>query len=134
MTRQLEQQNDRKAAAELIDYILRVKRPRYVEPEEYTNPPYALTVLRKVAGITRQEMAFKLGIGASQLEKAESGFPGGSLQIDQIERCVIMSQDFCLPQLEKFFRMLHTITRKQRKRGPKSSAGKAWYDADLNNG
>lgn len=117
-------------AANLIFRILQLKCPKPLEPEQYTSQAEALTILRQVSGLKREEMAFRLGTSISMLDKAEGGTAGGRFQIEQLEKAQHMAIICNLPVMAQFFHILHIHTRKHAKRGPKRDSAQWWKDEE----
>ena len=117
-------------AADLLGRILRIKHPKTIE-SSYTYQGEALMKLRKISGLTVQQMALKLGISVPQYDKSESGQYGGNMSIDQLSKAMKLALQCNLPQMAAFFRLLHASTRGKPKRGPKANESDWWKNVDM---
>lgn len=118
------------AAVQFYVEVLKRRRPTPYEPERYVNPAQAFSALRKYSYISREEMAFKLGISVSMLEKIEAGAHGGQPQLQTVDRALILARDYHLPGVERFLGFIHTKLRTMAKRGPKPIGQTPWYEEE----
>jgi hypothetical protein len=115
-------------AAILIHRILRIRRPRPVEPDQYESQSEALMILRRHLSLTRDQMAFKLGLTVPMLDKAESGTL--RLQLDELTRVEKLARISNLPVMSRFFHILHISTRQHKKLGAPKTTAKWWKEED----
>lgn len=123
------------AAANLVECVLRLKRPNPArsEPLNYSGPAEAFILLRKTYGITLEEMAAKLGMSTSMLHKAESGIRGATFQLDQLDIARTMAVECNLRRMSEFMRMLH-IHQAQRVRRGRRQYSPVWWKEEADRG
>lgn len=118
-------------AAFLLGRLLRVKRPQVREQLEYSSQAEALTILMQMSDLGREQMAFRLGISVSMLDKATAGQPDGRFHADTLKKAIEMASICNLPVMSKFFHILrvHSINNIQRGSNKKKIA-KNWWDEE----
>lgn len=118
-------------AAFLLGRLLRIKRPKVREQLEYSSQAEALTILMQVAGLNREQMAFRLGISVSMLDKATAGQPDGRFHADTLKNAIELASICNLPVMSKFFHILQVHSINNIKRGSnKKKIAKNWWDEE----
>lgn len=118
-------------AATLLARLFHVRRPQYREQPEYSSQAEALTILMQVAELGREEMAFRLCISTSMLDKATAGQPDGRFHANTLERAMSLATMCNLPVMARFFHILRVHSTHNIKRGSdKKQIAKNWWDED----
>ena len=117
-------------AAALIERLLRLKRPQLKEKESYFSMAEALTILSRVSGLSREDVAFRLGISVSMLDKATAGVHGGNLNAIELERVIVLARECNLPRMVEYLRIMHIEARSRPIRGTKVGEGRKWWRRD----
>lgn len=118
-------------AAFLLGRLLRVKRPQVREQLEYSSQAEALTILMQVSDLGREQMAFRLGISVSMLDKATAGQPDGRFHADTLKNAIELASICNLPVMSKFFHILRVHSINTIKRGSnKKRIAKTWWDEE----
>lgn len=118
-------------AAFLLGRLLRIKRPQIREQLEYSSQAEALTVLMRVADLGREQMAFRLGISVSMLDKATADQPDGRFHADTLKKAIELAAMCNLPVMSRFFHILRVHSINNVKRGSnKKKIAKNWWDEE----
>lgn len=92
------------------------------EPNRYdgsTDIRTALFVLREFSGMTREQLAARIGIMPHTLKLFESR--GGLFDQNYCDRCAVIARDFDLHALAEFFKVEGMMNSRKQRRGHRST-------------
>lgn len=106
MTKDTEYIQGQHAASRFLSLLVKVKRPIPREPDQYESLQTALYYLRKISGLTIEEVAFRIGMSSSHLSNVEAANVTNGMAIEYLESVKDLAVECCLPRMAEYIKLV----------------------------